>query len=137
MIDIPHTRRLRPAFLASCVLLACSGYAAVAAAQPTTHGGHAEELRPRVGLISNEVAVQRLRLAGVQNPVVMRRERGRILIQGTVRGGRTLLSMDASSGVTVLANNPRQVIIPRGIARNPQVRGRQVPVDRSRIADPR
>jgi hypothetical protein len=137
MRDIPHRSRNSVALLTGCALLVCLGSGSSAAIQPTAHVGHAgEPLRPRVGLISNEVAVQRLRLAGVRNPIVVGRERGRILVQGTVRGGRALLSMDASSGVTVFANNPRRVVIPRGIAQQPQVRGRQVPVDRSRIADP-
>lgn len=137
MRNVRHPLRTFTALLASCALLGGLAPGFVLAAQLTTHAGHGgEPLRPRVGLISNEVAVQRLRLAGVQNPMVVGRDRGRILVQGTVRERRALLSMDAASGVTVLANNPRQIIIQRGIAPNPQVRSRQVPVDRSRIAEP-
>jgi hypothetical protein len=138
MIVSPNSSRVSAAFIAFGALLASFTQLSSAVAQPVEHGAHVRDpLRPRVGLISNEVAVQRLRVAGVRNSVVVGRDSNRILIQGTLRGRRALLSMDATSGVTVLANNPRQVIIPRGAALNPLVTGRQVPVNRARIADPR
>lgn len=107
-------------------------------AQPMIHDHQVRgELRPRIGLISNEVAVQRLRAAGVRNPVIVRRDAARITARGIVRGRLVTMHMDAKRGLTVVAGNPRQVIIPLGVAPNPMVRGSQLRVDRARVADPR
>jgi hypothetical protein len=93
-------------------------------------------LRPRIGVISNVVALQQLRMAGLANPRIVTRDATRIVVQGDIAGQPTILHMDPLRGGAVLAADPRRVIIPLGTAAAPMVRGAQLRLDWARIADP-
>ncbi len=93
--------------------------------------GHDDELRgemaPRLGLISDEVAVQRLTLAGVRAPEVLSRGP-----EGVALRGEVVLTLDPATGVVVDALAPGLVVVPLGNRAAPPPE----PVDRGRIADP-
>jgi hypothetical protein len=94
------------------------------------------DLKPRIGLMSDEVALQRLRTAGIANPRVIRRERGRLVVEALVGSDTTTLYVDLLRGSVTNARNPAQIIVPIGRADRPQVTGPQLRVERERLADP-
>lgn len=94
------------------------------------------DIHNRIGAISDEVAVERLRLAGVENPRVVRREGSQIIVQGGVQGRETTLRMDAQRGGVTEAANPSVVLLaPGAAAARPAVTGRQLP-ERAIVANP-
>jgi hypothetical protein len=102
-----------------------------AAQQPTP------DVRPRIGQISDEVALQRLRMAGVENPRVLRREGTDIIAQGSVQGREATLRLDALRGRLVDTANPSAVIAgPGAPVSQPSVTGPQLRQERSVLSDP-
>jgi hypothetical protein len=93
-------------------------------------------LKPRIALISNEVAAQRLRVAGIDNVRIVGREARHILLEGVVGGRRMTLRMNAVTGEVVDARNPARIVLPVGRSERPRVTGPQLQLERSRIADP-
>jgi hypothetical protein len=106
--------------------------ASVAEAQPV-----APDIHNRVGAISDEVALQRLRSAGVENPRILRREDLQIVAQGTLRGRETTLRIDALRGAVIDTANPTALLVAPGLAvGRPEVTGRQLLQPRTTLADP-
>ena len=93
-------------------------------------------LKPRIALISNEVAMQRLRVAGIGRVRLLGREPRYILLEGVVGGRTTRLRMDARTGLTVDARNPARIVLPLGSSPRPRVTGSQLKEERPQIADP-
>lgn len=123
---------MRASFLAAIVV-------ALAGASPSA--GHDQrfrspDLKPRIGLMSNEVALQRLRTAGIVNPRVLRREGDRLILQAVVGGEARTLHMDLSRGEVTDASNPSRVVLSVGRSDRPLVTGSQLQVDRRRLSDP-
>ena len=111
---------------------------------------HDEDLRnakPRIGIISDDVARQRLKLAGVENAEILRREGQRIVARGVVGGQPVTLHMDALQGaITDAAEPQRRLNGPRVVgpgvmasaAAGADSAPRSTPtvIERSRVADP-
>ena len=103
---------------------------------------HDEDLRsnnlpPRIGQISDEVAVQRLTATGVVNPKVLRREGTRIVVSGEINNQPTTLHMDALRGRVVDATNPSRVIVEAGAApARTMVTGARLQQPRSSLSAP-
>jgi hypothetical protein len=117
--------------LAASVLVVLALVISAAAQQPTP------DLRPRVGQISDEVALQRLRMAGVENPSVLRREGTEIIAQGNLQGRETTLRLYALRGRLVDADAPSAVIAgPGATVSRPVVTGPQLHHDRSTLSEP-
>jgi hypothetical protein len=120
--------------------LIVTGLVALSALPFRAHA-HDEDLRsgnlpPRIAQISDEVALQRLRSAGVQEPRVIRREDGRIVLQGMMGGRPTTLNMDALRGHAVDAADPSRMIVGPSAAVAPAVTGPQLRQDRGQLSDP-
>ena len=97
----------------------------------------APELRPMVGLMSDEVALQRLRMAGVENPRVLRREGTDIVAQGTLQGRDTTLRLDAMQGRLVDTSAPTKALGgPGAVIEHPVVTGPQLNIPRAALSDP-
>jgi hypothetical protein len=95
------------------------------------------QIRKTVGLVSDEVALARLRSAGVENPQITRRQDTKVYITGTVQGQHTEIELDAISGHAVEATGARRMLIgPRAAIDQPDVTGSQVPVDHRHIGNP-
>lgn len=95
------------------------------------------EIRPENGLISDEVAVQRLRAAGVDNPRVLRREGTDILLQGSFRGQATTLRLDALQGKLVDTAAPAKALSgPGATIDRPQVTSPQLITPRAGLSEP-
>ncbi|HEX8239662.1 MAG TPA: hypothetical protein VF574_08005 [Allosphingosinicella sp.] len=105
---------------------------AVAAMQP---GPARPEPKPRIARISEEVALQRLRVAGVTDVRIVRRDSASVVLEGRVEGRRLLMRMDGTTGKVVSANDPARVIVPTGRPMGATVVLPQ-PIERDRIADP-
>jgi hypothetical protein len=133
MTMLLDSRERENAMLKCCFLvIGLLGVAAAAQAQPRT-----PDIHNRIGNISDEVAVQRLRLAGVENPRILRREGQQIIVQGNVQGRETTLRVDALRGFVTEAANPAAVVVAPGVAAaNPVVTGRQLLQPRETLADP-
>jgi hypothetical protein len=119
----------------SVVLLAC--------AQTPTPGVHAHDpqaapdLRPRVGQISDEVALQRLRMAGIENPRVVRRVGTEIIAQGTLQGRQATLRLDALQGRLVDTAAPSVALAgPGTTVAHPLITGPQLRELRSELSEP-
>ena len=118
-------------------VLAASVSGGVSALAQHDHDLRTGQLRKTVGLVSDEVALARLRTAGVENPQITRRQDFKVFITGTVQGQRTEIELDALSGQAVEAAGTRRMLIgPRGAIAQPHVTGSQVPVDHRNIANP-
>jgi hypothetical protein len=91
--------------------------------------------KPVIGVISDEVARQRLQAAGIDQAAVVGREGDRIVLRGAINGQFVTLHMNALNGNVVDPRYPgRPIYIPRpptGL-----VAGPQVTVPRYRISDP-
>jgi len=95
------------------------------------------DIRPRVGQISDEVALQRLRAAGVDNPRVLRREGTDILVQGSFQGRETTLRLDGLQGTLVDTAAPAKELLGLGATIDrPQVTGPQLVAPRAALSDP-
>jgi hypothetical protein len=95
------------------------------------------DLQPRIGQISDEVALQRLRMAGIENPRVLRREGTDIIAQGSFQGRKATLRLDALRGRLVDTAAPSAVIVgPGATVAQPMVTGPQLPQERSTLSDP-
>jgi hypothetical protein len=106
--------------------------AGAAQAQPKT-----PDIHNRIGTISDEVAVQRLHMAGVENPRILRREGQEIIAQGSVQGRETTLRVDSLRGsVTEVANPAAVLVAPGAAAAHPVVTGRQLSQPPATLADP-
>jgi hypothetical protein len=102
-----------------------------AAQQPTP------DLRPRIGQISDEVALQRLLMAGIENPRVLRREGTDIIAQGSFQGREATLRLDVLRGRLVDTAAPSAVIAgPGATVAQPLVTGPQLRQERSMLSDP-
>jgi hypothetical protein len=116
---------------AAVVLLAVSGLRA-----------HDEDLRSgqlkiTVGKISDDVALARLKTAGVQNPTVVRRDDDKLVLRGEVEGRTAEIEVDVMSGHAVdLGADRRSLIGPQGTLERPLITGRELPVDHHDIARP-
>ena len=126
-------------------LLAAPGLVSPVSAQPPappgsphTHSRSRPEIRPRIGQISDEVALQRLRIAGVENPRVLRREGSAIVAQGSIGGQDATLRLDALQGRLVNTDAPAMSLAGPGAAavERPMVNGRQLREPRSALSDP-
>lgn len=95
------------------------------------------KLRPTVGNISDEVAIARLRMGGVENPSVVRREYGKVFLRGMLQGQPTEIELNESNGHAVETGPTRRLLIgPNGALERPLVQGTQVPKDHRSIASP-
>jgi hypothetical protein len=95
------------------------------------------KLRPTVGNISNEVAVARLKAGGVENPSVVRREQGKVIVRGTLQGKQTEIEFNTTNGRAIEAGPTRRLLLgPHGSLERPFVKGKQVPGDHRIIANP-
>jgi hypothetical protein len=116
------------------LLAACASLAPRAAA---AHPDDVNNAKPRTGVVSDEVARQRLQSAGVQQVAVVKREGSLIILSGSIDGNPVTLHMNAQSGNVVDPRDPQRAIaLPRAEAVRPMVSGPQVPVPRSRLSDP-
>ncbi len=105
---------------------------AAALAQPAV-----PQVKPTVGQISDEVALQRLRMVGIENPRVLRREGTDILAQGRLQGRDTTFRMEALQGHLVDTAAPGRVLGGPGAAVDrPLITGPQVTVPRSALSEP-
>jgi hypothetical protein len=92
------------------------------------------EPQPIIGVISDEVARQRLRAAGIDQVAVVKREGDRIILRGAIDGQRVTLQMNALNGNVVDPRHPaRRIVIPRTAP--DRVAGPQVTVPQSRMSD--
>jgi hypothetical protein len=115
------------------LLAACASLAPPAGAHPDD----VNNAKPRTGVVSDEVARQRLQSAGVQQVAVVKREGSLITLSGSIDGNPVTLHMNAQSGNVVDPRDPeRAIALPRAEAVRPMVSGPQVPVPRSRLSDP-
>jgi hypothetical protein len=95
------------------------------------------QLKITVGKISDEVALARLKTAGVQNSAVVRRDDNKLILRGEVEGRSAEIEVDVMSGHAVdLGANRRTLIGPQGTFERPQITGRELPVDHHDIARP-
>jgi hypothetical protein len=95
------------------------------------------DLRPRIGQISDEVALERLRMAGVENPRLLRREGTEIIAQGYFQGRDATLRLDALRGRLVDPAVPSVVIAgPGATVARPVVTGPQLRQERSLLSEP-
>jgi hypothetical protein len=95
------------------------------------------KLKPTVGQISDEVALERARTAGLSSQRVVRREGTRIFLEGMVEGRVVELEIDAMSGHAVEVGGERRLMIgPEGVLSRPSVSGPQVPVESRKLSDP-
>lgn len=118
--------------------------AAAIALGTASASAHDQELRPgenfppRVGRMSDEVIVQRLRLDGVENARIVRRDGNTVRVQG-MRAGRALqLEVEALTGKVFDVSTPnRRLMIGGAVApQRPIIVGPQISVARERLADP-
>jgi hypothetical protein len=96
-----------------------------------------DNLQPRIGQISNEVAIQRLRTAGVENPQIVWRAGSQIIVEGIFEGRSATLRMDALQGHVTDEGDPARVIIGPGVAvEQPMITGPQLYQERSILSAP-
>jgi len=101
------------------------------------HDLRSGQIRKTVGLVSDEVALARLRTAGVENPQVTRRADTKLYITGTVQGQHTEIELDALSGHAVEMTGRRRMLIgPHGVMNEPRLESSQLPVDHRSLANP-
>jgi hypothetical protein len=115
---------------AALLMLAASGLRA-----------HDEDLRSgqlkiTVGKISDDVALARLKTAGVQNPAIVRRTNDKLILHGEVEGRAAEIEVNVMSGHAVDLSADRRLIGPQGTLARPLITGREVPVDHHDIARP-
>jgi hypothetical protein len=122
--------------LVNLALAALIGASASALAQHD-HDLRSGQIRKTVGVVSDEVALARLKTAGVENPKIMRRQDTKVFITGTVQGQHTEIEFDALSGHAVEATPARRMLIgPQGGIDQPHITGTQVPVDHKALSNP-
>jgi hypothetical protein len=99
---------------------------------------HSTDIKPRVGRMSDEVIVQRLRLAGVENAQVVSRRDDVVVVRGAQAGQPKQFEVEALSGrVFDLSGGQRRLIIGGGaIEPRPMINGAQIPQERERFANP-
>src|SRR5262245_39832130 len=132
MTQFLHYRKWENAMLRCCLVVISLLGAGAAQAQR-----QAPDIHNRIGTISDEVAVQRLRMAGVENPRILRREGQHIIVQGGVQGRETTLRVDSLRGAVTEVANPAAVLVaPGAAAAHPVVTGRQLTQPRATLADP-
>ncbi len=116
--------------------LAAAVLVMLATATPVSAQPRAEP-RPRIGEMSDEVALQRLRTEGIENPRVLRREGSDIILQGSIGGRDATLRLDSQRGRLIDADAPDRVLAGPGaeVAR-PMVSGRQLREPRAELSRP-
>ena len=120
--------------LASFAALVGAGTSALAQHDHDLRSG---QIRKTVGVVSDEVALARLKTAGVQNPQIVRRQDTKVFMTGTVQGQHTEIELDGLSGHAVEATPARRMLIgPQGAIGQPHVTGTQVPVDHKALSNP-
>lgn len=72
--------------------------------------------KPRIGIISDDVARQRLKLAGVENAEILHRESQRIVARGVVGGHLVTLLIDTLQGTVTDAAEPSRKLSGPGVA---------------------
>jgi hypothetical protein len=124
--------------LAAAVLITGLGVALPALAQaPEVELPGAPNLRPRIGQISDEVALQSLRMAGIDNPRVVRREGTQIVAKGNMRGREVTLQLDTLQGRLVDMAAPSVALGgPGATVARPLISGPQLRAPRSALSEP-
>ena len=121
---------LRYALVVGLVTAGCLA-AMSATAQPR------RDPNPRIGQISDEVALQRLRVEGFDNPRILRREGTNIIMQGDRQGSQTTLRLDALQGRLFDTATPDQALGgPGAQMSSPMVSGLQVGIPRAALSEP-
>ncbi|ATQ78009.1 hypothetical protein CR152_28495 [Massilia violaceinigra] len=124
---------MKTTFSLLVLMAACASLPSPAAA----HDDDPRGAKPRIGLISNDVALQRLRAAGVPGATVIKREQGVIVLRASIDGKPVTVHMDALNGNMVDPGNPARRIATPGIGRlPPMVSVPQLRVPRARLSEP-
>jgi len=125
--------------IARATLLVLSTLPVIAVAvQAHEEGYGSANLAPRVGRMSDEVIMQRLRIAGIENPLIINRSGNNVTARGQMGGREVRLEVQALSGkVFELNQRQRRQIIGGAIQEaSPLIRGQQILVERDKLADP-
>jgi len=121
-------------FVAAALVIATLPLRATLAHDEDLRSGN---LQPRIGQISDEVAIQRLKTVGVENPQIVRREGSQIIIQGVFEGHSATLRMDALRGYVADVADPSRVIAGPGVpVEQPMITGPQLRQERSTLSAP-
>jgi hypothetical protein len=118
-------------------------FAAAMLAGPTPVFAHEADLRsqdltPRVGNMSDDVIVQRLRLAGVENAQIVSRNGAQVSVRGTQAGQQKQFEIETLSGrvFELSAGQRRPFIGGAAAAARPIITGPQITEERESFANP-